>query len=187
MFPNDGRYARIIGDGSVVSHCRGRADGCVCLDDGYSPCFCWLACSTYAKSADNITCIACGSAIALRQPTASLTSPHNGGRYAPAYFTTPANTNDSAGSFTTTDRSGTFRLVRTNGTMSAYVKSPTNPDWRLVTSGSAPGSTVYGMGLWASADQFAHQDGSVAYDNFQLNSGALRCPDWWTDLAPDVS
>ena len=98
-----------------------------------------------------------------------------------------ANTNDSAGSFTTTDRSGTFRLVRTNGTMSAYVKSPTNPDWRLVTSGSAPGSTVYGMGLWASADQFAHQDGSVAYDNFQLNSGALRCPDWWTDLAPDVS
>jgi Tol biopolymer transport system component len=97
-----------------------------------------------------------------------------------------ANTNDSAGSFTTTDRSGTFRLVRTNGTMSAYVKSPTNPDWRLVTSGSAPGSTVYGMGLWASADQFAHQDGSVAYDNFQLNSGALTCPTWWNDLAPDV-
>ena len=74
-----------------------------------------------------------------------------------------------------------------NGTMSAYVKSPTNPDWRLVTSGSAPGSTVYGMGLWAPADQFAHQDGSVAYDNFRLNSGALRCPDWWADLAPDVS
>jgi Tol biopolymer transport system component len=97
-----------------------------------------------------------------------------------------ANTNDSAGSFTTTDTSGTFRLVRTNGIMSAYVKSPTNPDWRLITSGSAPGSTVYGMGLWAAADQWAHVDGSVAYDNFRLNSGALTCPSWWNDFAPDV-
>jgi hypothetical protein len=98
-----------------------------------------------------------------------------------------ANTNDSAGSFTTTDTSGTFRLVRVNGIMSAYVKSPTNPDWRLITSGSAPGSNVYGMGLWASADQWAHVDGSVAYDNFRLNSGALTCPTWWADLAPDIA
>jgi Tol biopolymer transport system component len=97
-----------------------------------------------------------------------------------------ANTNDSAGSFTTHDTSGTFRLVRTNGIMSAYVKSPTNPNWRLVTSGSAPGSTVYGMGLWASGDQFAHKDGAVAYDNFRLNSGVLTCPSWWNDFAPDV-
>jgi Tol biopolymer transport system component len=98
-----------------------------------------------------------------------------------------ANTNDSAGSFTTTDTSGTFRLVRSNGIMSAYVKSPTSPDWRLVTSGSAPGSTVLGMGLWAAADQWAHVDGSVAYDNFRLNAGALTCPSWWQDLAPSVA
>ena len=98
-----------------------------------------------------------------------------------------ANTNDSAGSFTTTDTSGTLRLVRTNGIMSAYVKSPTNPDWRLVTTGSAPGSTVYGMGLATPGNQFAHQDGSVAYDNFVLNSGVFTCPSWWADFAPDVS
>jgi hypothetical protein len=98
-----------------------------------------------------------------------------------------ANTNDSAGSFTTTDTSGTFRLVRSNGIMSAYVKSATNADWRLITSGSAPGSTVFGMGLWAAADQWAHVDGSVAYDNFRLNAGVATCPSWWQDFAPSVS
>ena len=98
-----------------------------------------------------------------------------------------ANTNDSAGSFTTTDTSGTFRLVRTNGIMSAYVKSATNPDWRLITTGSAPGSNVLGMGLWAPGNQFAHEDGSVAYDNFRLSSGSFTCPSWWNDFAPDVS
>jgi hypothetical protein len=96
-------------------------------------------------------------------------------------------TNDSAGSFTTNDTSGTLRLVRTNGVVSAYVKSASVPDWRLVTSGSAPGSTVYGMGLWAPGDQFAHQDASVAYDNFRLSSGTVTCPSWWQDLAPDAS
>jgi len=91
------------------------------------------------------------------------------------------------GSFTTTDTSGTFRLVRTGGTMYAYVRSTSVADWRLVASGSAPGSTVFGMGLWAPANSFNHMDGSVAYDNFRLNSGALTCPSWWDDLAPDVS
>jgi hypothetical protein len=97
-----------------------------------------------------------------------------------------ANTNDSNGSFTTTDTAGTFRLVRTNGVMSAYVRSASVPDWRLITSGNAPGSTVYGMGLWAPGDQFQHQDGAVAYDDFRLNSGALTCPTWWQDFAPDI-
>jgi hypothetical protein len=90
------------------------------------------------------------------------------------------------GSFTSSDTSGTFRLVRVNGIVSAYVRSASIPDWRLVASGSAPGSTVYGMGLWAPGDQFQHQDGSVAYDNFRLTSGAVTCPSWWQDFAPDV-
>lgn len=57
---------------------------------------CCPACRAYANSADNITCIACGSAIALRQPTASFPESHNGGRYVPTYFTAPASTNDNA-------------------------------------------------------------------------------------------
>jgi hypothetical protein len=29
-------------------------------------------------------------------------------------------------------------------------------------------------------------DGSVAYDNFRLNSGELSCPSWWSDIWVDV-
>ena len=25
------------------------------------------------------------------------------------------------------------------------------------------------------------------YDNFRLNAGAVTCPSWWQDFAPDVS
>ena len=92
-----------------------------------------------------------------------------------------------AGSFTTADTSGTFRLVRTNGILSSYVRSASVPDWRLVASGSAPSSTVYGFGLSEPGNTFTHQDASVAYDNFRLNSGAVTCPSWWQDLAPDAS
>jgi len=28
--------------------------------------------------------------------------------------------------------------------------------------------------------------GSVAYDNFSLDSGELSCPDWWQDYSPNV-
>jgi WD40-like Beta Propeller Repeat len=92
-----------------------------------------------------------------------------------------------AGSFSTNDTSGSFRLVRTNGIVSAYVKSPTIPDWRLVASGSATGSTVLGMGLSEPGNSFTGQAAAVAYDNFRLNGGAVTCPSWWQDLAPDVS
>ena len=33
--------------------------------------------------------------------------------------------------------------------------------------------------------EFQHQTGSVAFDNFRLNSGELACPSWWTDAWPD--
>jgi len=92
-----------------------------------------------------------------------------------------------AGSFSTNDTSGSFRLVRTNGIVSAYVKSPTIPSWRLVASGSAAGSTVLGMGLQEPGNQFTGQAASVVFDNFRLNSGAVTCPSWWQDFAPDVS
>jgi dipeptidyl aminopeptidase/acylaminoacyl peptidase len=92
-----------------------------------------------------------------------------------------------AGSFSTNDTSGSFRLVRANGIVSAYVKSPTIPDWRLVASGSATGSTVLGMGLQEPGNQFTGQAASVAFDNFRLNSGAVTCPSWWQDFAPSVA
>lgn len=87
----------------------------------------------------------------------------------------------------TLDRSGSMRLVRVAGTLSAYKRSPGGV-WELIFS--APGANgvgVAGMGLSVSADRFAHKDGSVAYDNFRLNSGELSCPAWWSDLAPDVA
>jgi hypothetical protein len=91
-----------------------------------------------------------------------------------------------SGAFSTNDSSGTFRLVRTNGVVSAYVRSPSIPDWRLVASGSAPGSTVLGFGLSEPGNTFTGQAASVAYDNFRLNAGAVTCPSWWQDFAPDV-
>jgi hypothetical protein len=46
----------------------------------YAFSFCRAECRAYANSADNITCIACGSAIALRHSSPSLATPHSGGR-----------------------------------------------------------------------------------------------------------
>ena len=89
------------------------------------------------------------------------------------------------GAINSTDTSGSFRLVRTAGTLYAYVRSATLPQWTLVNSGSAPNSTVFGMGLWAPGNQFQHVDASVAFDDFRLKSGALTCPTWWSDGAAD--
>ncbi len=66
------------------------------------------------------------------------------------------------------------------------MRSPGSEWWRPVYSGAAPNNSVYGIGLSTPGDQFAHQDGSVAFDNFQLSSGELSCPDWWQDFLPDV-
>lgn len=81
---------------------------------------------------------------------------------------------------------GSFRLVRVGGTIFAYERT-TGPDWNLVFSApGVTGATVYGMGLWAPGWQFTHQDGSVAFDDFRLNSGDLSCPSWWSDIWVDV-
>jgi hypothetical protein len=46
-------------------------------------------------------------------------------------------------------------------------------------------TAVLGFGLWTPGDQFQHEDASVAYDNFRLNSGVLSCPSWWSDNFAD--
>jgi Tol biopolymer transport system component len=81
--------------------------------------------------------------------------------------------------------SGSFRLVRSGGTQFAYARTGAS-EWQLILATPAdPGAAVYGMGLWAPGDQFAHMDVSVAFDNFRVNSGELTCPSWWSDAWPD--
>ena len=87
----------------------------------------------------------------------------------------------------TRDLSGSFRLTRTNGVFNEYYRSPGGTWTLLLGTPGVNGVTTYGMSLSAQAWSFAHLDGSVAYDNFRLNSGTLTCPDWWQDYGPDVS
>jgi dipeptidyl aminopeptidase/acylaminoacyl peptidase len=87
----------------------------------------------------------------------------------------------------TTDTSGSFRLVRTNSVFDEYYRPPGGAWTLLLSTPGVTGSAVYGLGLSAQGWDFAHLDGSVAFDNFRLNSGALSCPSWWQDYAPDVA
>jgi hypothetical protein len=85
----------------------------------------------------------------------------------------------------TEDTSGTLRLTRQAGVFRASFRTALG--WtQLYTSPGVDGTTVYGFGLTAPGDQFAHLDGRVAFDNFKLVSGQLVCPDWWSDSAADA-
>ena len=87
----------------------------------------------------------------------------------------------------TTDQSGSFRLVRHDGVLDEYYRSPGGPWTLLLSTPGATGTGIYALSLSAQGWDFAHLDGSVAFDNFRLNSGALSCPSWWQDYAPDVA
>jgi hypothetical protein len=91
------------------------------------------------------------------------------------------------GNSNTTDMSGSFRLARTNGVLAAYYRQPGGAWTQVLNAPGAGGTTIYGLGLSVQGQHFAHLDGSVAYDNFRLNSGVLTCPSWWQDYAPDVA
>lgn len=82
--------------------------------------------------------------------------------------------------------SGSFRLVRLDGTIFAYERT-VGAGWNPVFSApDVAGATVYGIGLWAQGASFTHQDGAVAFDDFRLSSGDLTCPSWWSDIWVDV-
>jgi len=86
----------------------------------------------------------------------------------------------------TLDNAGSLRVQRIGSTVYAYVRGVGEP-WNLIFTGAnQTGEGIPQMTLSANADTFGHQDGSVAYDNFRLNSGAVTCPSWWQDLAPDA-
>jgi TolB protein len=85
----------------------------------------------------------------------------------------------------TSDLSGSFRLVRAGGWETGFYRSG-GSDWiQILSAPAAPGDAVYGVGLSTPASEFQHQTGSVAFDNFRLNSGELACPSWWSDAWPD--
>jgi WD40-like Beta Propeller Repeat len=84
----------------------------------------------------------------------------------------------------TTDTAGSFRLARVGGYVTAYYRTAGSAAWQALFSGPAPNPTVYGMGLTAPGSTFQHVLGRVALDDFRLNSGALSCPDWWSEASP---
>jgi Tol biopolymer transport system component len=91
---------------------------------------------------------------------------------------------DANGSFASTDTTGTLRIVKKNGLATGYVRD--GDAWRPVYSGHSRTDGNVGFGLGAQAQEFAHLDGAVAFDNFKVTSGTFSCPDWWQDVFPDV-
>jgi WD40-like Beta Propeller Repeat len=90
-------------------------------------------------------------------------------------------------SINTLDTAGSLRVQRVGSTVYAYERGVGEP-WNLFfTGGPQTGEGIPQMTFSASGDTFGHQDGSVAYDNFRLNSGAVTCPSWWQDFAPDAA
>jgi Tol biopolymer transport system component len=74
------------------------------------------------------------------------------------------------GIYGTTDTSGTLRLVRdADDNLTGYFWSAEAASWVAFESAVAPGDTT--MMLWFSAT--ADQPASVAFDNFQVNSGEI--------------
>ncbi len=95
--------------------------------------------------------------------------------------------NSQFNSINTLDTAGSLRVQRIGSTVYAYERGVGEP-WNLYFAGGPQtGEGIPQMTFSAQGDTFGHQDGSVAYDNFRLNSGAVTCPSWWQDWAPDAS
>jgi hypothetical protein len=81
---------------------------------------------------------------------------------------------------------GSLRITRVGGTAFAYVRDLSGADWRpLFSADGNAGEAIPQISLFAQAATFGHEDGSVAWDNFWINSGQLSCPTWWSDSWPD--
>jgi hypothetical protein len=89
-------------------------------------------------------------------------------------------------SINTVDMAGSLRVQRIGSTVYAYERGVGEPWNRFFVGTNQTGEGIPQMTFSANGDQFGHEDGSVAYDNFRLNSGPLTCPSWWQDFAPDA-
>jgi Tol biopolymer transport system component len=94
-----------------------------------------------------------------------------------------ANSNSVFNTTPTSDSTGSFRLVRANGQLTAYFADPLFGWSKLLTAPAAPDAVVPGLSL--SSYAFGGQEVKVAFDNFRITSGTLSCPAWWEDSDPD--
>jgi DNA-binding SARP family transcriptional activator len=72
------------------------------------------------------------------------------------------------------DRSGSFRLARVGGTITAYFWH--DGSWRTLVSGVDRGAAVIGPSAQAARDDFGHAAVRVAFDNFSVEARELSCP-----------
>ena len=85
-----------------------------------------------------------------------------------------------------TPMAGALRVSRTGGVLQTYLRAA-GSDWVLVNAGVTNGAAVVlGPQLYVPAGEFQRLTGRVAFDDFQLTSGELTCPSWWSDSAADV-
>ena len=75
----------------------------------------------------------------------------------------------------TTSLEGTLRIARTGATATGYYLS--GGAWSQIHSGPVEtGDVGFGFGTWSHNSLFSHQNVKVAFTNFSLNTGDLRCP-----------
>jgi len=85
-----------------------------------------------------------------------------------AAWVVPAN-----GSTSLPDRSGSLRLARVDGTITAYFWH--EGSWRTLVRGEDRGRAVLGPSLQGTPD-FGHAAVEVAFDNFSVEARELTCP-----------
>ena len=74
----------------------------------------------------------------------------------------------------TGDRSGTLRLVRTNGVETAYYEH--DGKWVAIQTGAFRGQAQLGLQLFGMANEWTHRTMQVAFDNFAVTGSHVVCP-----------
>jgi hypothetical protein len=77
-------------------------------------------------------------------------------------------------SLPTSDQQGTLRVARRSGVMTSYAQS--GGKWIVLKSGKVLGQVSIGMQLFATSNDWAHEDVSAAFDNFTLKAQNPSCP-----------
>jgi hypothetical protein len=72
-------------------------------------------------------------------------------------------------------RSGSFRLVRLGDTISGYFRREGRWE-RIFLAPVTQGDAFAHLSIWTDTKQFTRQDIVVAFDNFRVNRGRMRCP-----------
>jgi hypothetical protein len=96
----------------------------------------------------------------------SRTSSPNGEQY-------DGNVGSPWSSFPTTDQQGALRIARRSGTMTLYVQQ--NGRWVVVKSGTARGLVTLGLQLFATENDWSHQQVDAAFDNFTVTAQRPTC------------